>query len=1416
MIKKNHATQTPDYLFEVSWEVCNKIGGIHTVIATKALNMAKAMEERHILIGPDVWRNTEQNPEFREDPRLLRSWRAKAAQEGLRIRVGRWNVSGNPIAILVDFSSQIARKDEIFARFWEQFKLDSISGQWDYIEPALFGYTTGKVIESFMRFNLAPHHKVVAQFHEWMTGTGLLYLKSIDLPVACVFTTHATVLGRSIAGNNLPLYDSMTRYHADEKAREFNVISKHSLEKTAAQAADAFTTVSEVTARECACFLEKEVDMITPNGFENSFTPLPEELSSKRDAGRSALLQLASNMLGYPVEEDAFIVGISGRYEFKNKGIDVFIDALGTINRQRKGSRQILAFVMTPAGVTGPDKALQIRMQQPNAIEASPLFTTHELSEKEFDPVLRRINGQHLSNQPEELVKVFFIPSYLDGNDGVINKHYYDLLVGFNLSVFPSYYEPWGYTPLESLAFSVPTVTTSLAGFGRWVDSRYTGPHPGIRVIERNDVNDLEVVSAIVQKIEELARMSVKDEEALRINAKEVSSIALWEHQITYYKEAYAIALEKILDNIGSYHASRDESEHMVRKEVMISTPQWSRIMIQKQLPKRLSGLDTLSKNLWWSWNTEASALFESIDPILWKKSEKNPIQLLDKIPLKRYHELEKDADFVTRLDTVVAHFEEYMSAKDQVTAPRIAYFSMEYGLDASLKIYSGGLGILAGDYLKEASDKGVHIVGVGLLYRYGYFTQKLSAQGNQVAEYEAQDFLKIPVTPVRDRNDKWAAISLAFPGRTVYARLWRVDVGRTELILLDTDFEDNIQEDREITYHLYGGSWENRLRQELLLGIGGIRALRLLGVEADVYHCNEGHAAFIGMERIREYVMEEGLRFDEAVEVVRASSLFTTHTPVPAGHDAFSEEMLRGYIAHYPDRMKTTWEALMGLGKIDIHNTGEKFSMSFLAANLSLHINGVSWLHGKVSREILAPLWPGYLPEELHVDYVTNGVHYPTWTADEWKEVHATVFGSEFAGHHYDKSCFEGIYNVEDSVVWNVRNKLRAKLIAKIKERMSGTDAPAHYSPHDIVKIREALRGDILTIGFARRFATYKRAHLLFKNLDRLDEIVNNPAQPVQFFFAGKAHPADKAGQDLIKRIVEVSRMPRFIGKILFLENYDMNLAKWMVQGVDVWMNTPTRPLEASGTSGEKAVMNGVMHFSVLDGWWVEGYQPDAGWALPMERTYENQEFQDQMDSETIYSMLEDQIAPLYYKVNANGIPTEWVQVIKNTIAKVASKFTTNRMLSDYEERFYSPLYNRSQEVKNDDFALARELAYWKKKMNREWSNIEAVAFYRPDMVSQELLLGKRYEAEAVFQIGDLTPDDIGVEMVLAEEEKNGKLKIVAKVEFALHSCHQGVATYRCVLIPDSAGIFYAAGRMYAKNKKLAHRQDFALVKWL
>lgn len=1402
---KSELNLSPDYLFEVSWEVCNKVGGIHTVIATKALNMSKEMENRHILIGPDVWRETKQNPEFLEDPRLLRSWRDRAAQEGLRIRVGRWNVPGNPIAVLVDFSSYISRKDEIFTEFWKKYKLDSISGQWDYIEPALFGYASGIVIESFVRFNLAPHHKSVAQFHEWMTGMGLLYLKSVKIPVATAFTTHATVVGRSIAGNMLPLYNNMEMYNPAEKAREYNIIAKHSLEKTAASNADAFTTVSDITARECLHFLEKKVDIVTPNGFENSITPKEDVFEETRQQGRQKLLETASRMLHRDVDPNAFLVGISGRYEYKNKGIDVFLEALAMLDRERGSvDREILAFLMIPAYHKGPRK----NFDDP--------FTTHILNEPEYDPVLNVLREQNLWNSEKNHVKVFFIPSYLNGDDGLINKTYYELLIGLDLSIFPSYYEPWGYTPLESLAFRVPTVTTSLAGFGLWVDKMYKQEHPSIEIIHRDDNNHESVVRDVAAVVRKMSLLTPQEAEKIKENARDVSTIALWDNQLKYYRKAYAIALEKIVENMGAFPVKRDECSTLHR-DILRSAPTWSPVTIQKQLPQRLLFLEVLSRNLWWSWNQDARKLFSGIDPELWRKVEKNPIVLLDKISYKKYKALEKNKVFLEQLDSVEKRFNEYMNSRKEMKGPRIAYFSMEYGLDWTLKIYSGGLGILAGDYLKESSDKAVPITGVGLLYRYGYFRQFLSAQGDQVSDREVIDFQKIPVIPVRDSRDNWTTISIAFPGRNVYARIWRVDIGKTSLYLLDTDFEDNLPEDRPITHQLYGGDWENRLKQELLLGVGGIRALRALGIDADIYHCNEGHAAFTGLERIREYVVEENLSFEEAREVVRASSLFTTHTPVPAGHDAFTEDMLRPYFSHYPDRLKTSWETLMSLGKSVACEVHEKFSMSFLAANLSQEINGVSKLHGHVSREILNPLWPGYLPQESHVDYVTNGVHYHTWTASEWKQVHSRVFGPDFGSHHYDRDCFKEFVNVSDNEVWEVRNKLRAKLMDRIIAALSSTEkAPEFYSPRDVVSIRAALSKDILTIGFARRFATYKRAHLLFTNLDRLDALVNNPKRPVQFLFAGKAHPHDKAGQDLIKRIVEVSRMPRFMGKVLFLPNYNMEMAKRLVQGVDVWMNTPTRPLEASGTSGEKASLNGVMHFSVLDGWWVEGYRPGAGWALSEERTYENQEYQDEMDAAIIYNMLENEIVPLFYKRNKEGIPVDWIRHIKNTVAYVAGNYTTNRMMEDYEVKFYRPLQKRLAQTIKDNYAQAREMAFWKRKMEREWASLEVLSYTHPNDSKDILTLGSESESRVKIYLGALSAEDIGVEMVITTRGKDGEIIIDEIIPYTLEEVNNGEAVYVCKLVPQSAGSYYIASRIYANNPKMPHRQDFALVKWL
>ena len=1406
-------TNDPDYLFEVSWEVCNKVGGIYTVVATKALHLKSQLGRHHILIGPDVWMHRASNPDFIEDPLLFRSWKQQAAAEGLRLRIGKWNIPGTPVAVLVDYKTFLPQADGILTDFWNAFGVDSLTGNWDYKEAAVFGYVAGKVIESFWNYNLSSGDHAVAQFHEWQTGAGLLQLKRAGIPVGTVFTTHATVVGRCLAGNNLHLYDDMASFDGDEMARRFNVIALHSLEKMAAREADVFTTVSEITAWECAQFLGRPVDVVTPNGFENSFTPASDEdYHALHDAARKRLVEVASAMSAEEVPENAVFICIGGRYEFRNKGIDVFIDALDKLNRSGYEGRSIQAFILIPSGHHGPDRALAAKL----AGEGEPRYRTqvsHYLMNAEFDVITRRFRETGLVNSPGDKVKVYFIPSYLHGSDGVFNMPYYDLLCGMDLALFPSYYEPWGYTPLEALAFRVPTLTTSLAGFGLWVRDHYQGEHPGITVLDRDDSNYHEVVDGVAKRVEEVAGFSLEERNACRENARKVAQIALWQNQIVYYQQAYSEALEKVREALPTYKTQEKTIQYMKSE---LNNPSWRTVLVTRHLPAKLSPLERLAKNLWWCWNESAKDLFRTIDPDTWHTSGHNPLAVLDTVSIKRFNQLSSDEAFLGKMEAVLAEFDAYMAAKAERTDPSIAYFCMEYGLDTSLKIYSGGLGILAGDYLKETSDMNVNLVAVGFLYRFGYFTQVISGQGYQVANYDAQDFLKIPATPVTDADGNWVTTSVAFPGRTITARLWKVEVGRTDLYLMDTDYEANIPEDREVTYHLYCGNWENRLKQELLLGVGGIRALRKLGIDTQVYHCNEGHAAFTGLERLREYIEKDNLDFSEALEVVRASSLFTTHTPVPAGHDAFDEGMLRQYIGHYPERLKVDWETLMSLGKDNPLNPDEKFSMSNLAANISQNVNGVSMLHGKVSQEIFSHMYPGYLPEELFVSYVTNGVHYPTWCAPEWKPVHARVFGEAFQTHHYDKKCFEGIYEVSDAEVWDTKRTLKRKLIAFVRERLQDKSISNHYSPAELVTILDNLRDDVLTIGFARRFATYKRATLLFRDLDRLDAIVNNPHRPVQFFFAGKAHPADKAGQDLIKHIVDISKDPRFIGKIVFVPGYDITLAKRMVQGVDVWMNNPTRPQEASGTSGEKAAMNGTMHFSVLDGWWVEGYKEGAGWALPMERTYDDQGFQNELDAATIYQILENDIAPAYYNVDrTTGRSHEWIGYIKNTIAKVACNFTTNRMLTDYMDQYYAPQAKRATLVKADDFKVAREIAAWKKHVRRSWNDVQVISRAEPQ-ASYDISEKNPLHSEIVLNLGDLEPENVGVELVFAQTDIHGQLHIDQVNELQVVEVQDGTARYAVDVMPGTTGAYQVGLRIFAKHPLLPHRQDFECVKWI
>lgn len=1404
----------PDFLFEVSWEVCNKVGGINTVIATKAPHMVEALGDSFIMIGPDLMKDPNGSQVFIESDSAYKQWVRLAHDEGLRFRIGRWNIAGKPLAILVDFTASFASKDEIFKVFWEQYKLDSLYGGWDYVEPFLFGYTAARIIESFYRFHLTAHDKLLAQFHEWMTGAGILYLKANVPQAATAFTTHATVLGRSVAGNNWPLYARMTSYQPEVLASEMNVTSKYSLEKLSAQHADVFTTVSDITAKECSHFLSKPVDMVTPNGFEDSFVPVADEFDAHRNHARAVLKDVASAVLNQPVSDDAIFVINSGRYEFKNKGIDLFIQALGKIQREQTAARDIIAFITVPANHSGVRTDIVNRLNGQIVPEDGPDYLTHHLFNMDSDPIILEFRKNNLFNNPDSRVKVIFVPSYLDGDDGLFNLHYYDLLIGFDVSVFPSYYEPWGYTPMESTAFHIPTITTTLAGFGLWV-KQYLPEQQGVRVIDRNDDNDTEVVDAIALALKDCTEKQLDDIHFVRHQAFEVSRITLWQNLKQHYFDAYHLALAKAADRFPLYR-TKILPEHRVESDVQKSEPHWRKIMVKPNYPDRLQPLLNLTRNLWWTWNPDAIELFESINPQLFEKSGHNPIALLESLNYQMIQQLENNAEFMARMHTIHDRFESYMAEAPNEDRPTVAYFCMEYGLHASLKLYSGGLGILAGDYLKEASDSNVHMTGIGLLYRYGYFNQGISLFGDQMADYSPQKFSHLPLNPVRDANGEWLKISLGFPGRRVFAKIWRVDVGRVKLYLLDADIEDNSVNDRQITHFLYGGDWENRLKQELLLGIGGIKMLNSIGLKFNVYHCNEGHAAFMNLERLKNLIQDEKLSYAQALEVVRASSLFTTHTPVPAGHDSFTEDMLRGYLSQMPEKMNLSWADLIGLGRMKPEDSGERFSMSVLAMRTSQETNGVSKIHGRVTREMFTGLYKGYFADELYISSITNGVHLPTWSSNEWQMLFCETMGPDYALNADNLETWEKFGSASDDRLWQIRSLHRHRLKEFLSDKISKDLTRRQESPSLIINMLEQLSQDALTIGFARRFATYKRAHLLFKNLDKLKAIVNNPARPVRFVFAGKAHPADKAGQDFIKRIVEVSRTPDFAGKLIFLENYDSEIARLMVSGVDIWLNTPTRPLEASGTSGMKAVMNGVLNLSVLDGWWAEGYIPKAGWALKEARTYENQTFQDELDAETIYNLLEDEIVPLFFNRNNKGLPCEWLQYIRKSFSGIVPQFTMKRMMNEYFDKYYIKLAKRSGEMCKDSFAMARELTTWKRKISRNWEIIETVEINLPDSTRQPLILGEDFYASVTLDIKELKPSDLKLDLVFGQKVNDTVEKPLFFASMKPDSFSDGKAVFSCVIPSSQAGVYDYAIRMRPDHPNLPHAQDLNLIRWV
>jgi len=1416
MTNEKNPSKTPDFVFEVSWEVCNKLGGIHTVVSTKAVLMQEKYGYNFIMIGPDLYKGEAGNQEFLEDAELFKDWKKQFDVDGLKIRTGRWDIPSKPIAILIDFSPLFAQKDSIFRELWDKNKLDSLLGAWEYIEPALFGVASGKVIESFHRFYVRPNQHAIAHFHEWMTGSGVLYLENSMADIATVFTTHATFTGRALCGNGEPFYSRFYSYHGDQVARDFKVISQHSLEKTAAITADAFTTVSNNTARECQQLLGKPVDKVTTNGFDDSFLPEERKFDEKRTEARKKLQKIASAVIGHAIGADVILVGTSGRYEYKNKGIDIFIDALAKLNGSENIAKNIIAFIMVPGPHTTAVPEVVSGLDTGNFSKGNaPVALTHFLQNPDHDLILQQIRNSGLENAQNSKVKIVYAPIYLDGNDGVFNMPYYDVLIGMDLTVFPSYYEPFGYTPLESLAFHVPTVTTTLTGFGHQVKSKYDNGEEGMLVIERSDFNDATVIKQLVHHILDFSIKNASEMQKAREKAFEISRAFLWKNLIANYEEVYQLALER---HALRAHAVARLQEMMPKTYIqpaVSNNPIWKSAMVKFKVPKSLEDLEKLAKNIWWTWHPEAIALFADIDAKLWETSGHNPIYLFNLLEYQRFVTLEKDRKFMLRLKEVSKTFDDYMAKTPKKAGAKVAYMCMEYGLHESIPIYSGGLGILAGDYLKEASDQNTDIVAFGLLYRYGYFQQGLTLQGEQVNQYVKQHFTMLPITPVKNANGDRMLLPLPLRGLIINAQVWRMDVGRVPLYLFDTDIPENSDENKKITHNLYGGNKENRFRQELLLAAHTLLLLEKLQIKPDLFHYNEGHTALTGLIRMVKLVINENLGFDEAAQFVKTSTLFTTHTPVPAGQDLFGEDLLRSYQAHFAETMNIPWAQFFGLGKLNPSNASEMFSMTYLAARSAGEINTVSEIHAQVTRKMFSPMWKGLLPEELQVNNVTNGVHWATWTAPEWQHLFIETFGEDFIRDVSKPAHWAKVRDIAPQRILDIKKASKKELILALKNRMFSGMKEVNPASKQIYSGANALNEGDLIIGFARRFATYKRADLLFRNLDRLSKLLNHKGRPLKFIFAGKAHPADMAGQQLIKHIVEISERPEFTGKIFFMHNYDMAMARLLVQGCDVWLNTPVRGNEASGTSGMKAVLNGTLNFSVLDGWWAEGYRKNAGWALAKQPIYENSEHQDDYDAETIYNLLDDEIVPEFFERNAQGIPEKWIERINNAFELIAPHFTTARMLHEYKENYYDKMQRRVQKMKENDFQSIKELVSWTRNINEAWDKISVIDVQVPTS-TKPLELGEKFCAEVTLDLGGLSQQEIGVELVFAKRGDDGKFNIrkLQELQPAAPKKHQVV--YKGDAKVTLTGALRYGIRFYPKNTLLNYRRDLPLVEWL
>lgn len=1419
-------------LFEVSWEVCNKVGGIYSVVSSKALHAVDNFGDDFFLLGPDL----KNNAEFLEtDEPCWDSVRPILAARDFKYRVGRWDIPGRPKVILVDFAKQY-NANQVLYDLWSSYGVDSLSGGWDYIEPVLFSYACGEIIAAIYENRIRPlGDMAVAQFHEWMCGAGLLALKKLAPGVGTVFTTHATMLGRALAGSGVDIYRQMRQLNPLREAAAHNITAKCSMESIAAREADCFTTVSHITADEASAFLGRTPDVITTNGLDSRVIPDYAKDRATPAALRARLMTSACRFLREDMPKKTRIFVISGRYEYHNKGVDVFLEALsGVAQALRQSDAHVLALCLVMGGHTGLNAAAAAG--EPSASDnGKPFISPFQVWDQPNDPIIAACRRMGLNNEPGDNVKVIFVPAMLNGNDGFWNMPYYDILAACDLGVFPSWYEPWGYTPHESAAHAVPTITTDLSGFGIWVrelQDQYCA-QGGVSVIPRRQASYGEVVEALRKQLLEYA---VCPEELLNARRHAVHALAghsTWDKFFPNYQGAYALALAKS-DKRDAHREKQAQLESLSRVLTPTSsiTPFLRTLTAVTKLPREMDRLRELAHNLWWAGNAWARSLFMALNPQAWDAVDHNPVRMIEEADPQRVKSMTRNVEYMDHYAHVMEQFDAYMALPPQAFSPElrperpVAYFSTEYGLHESLPIYSGGLGVLSGDHLKSASALRLPLVGVGLLYKNGYFRQTLDKEGRQIALYPENTFADLPVERVIEAPGRPLTVELDLPGRTLHAYIWRVRVGRVFLYLMDSDHPQNTDNDRMITARLYEADRDFRLRQEILLGMGGVRMLRKLGVIPSVYHMNEGHSAFMVVERIRAYMADQNLSFHEAFERVRSNTVFTTHTPVEAGNERFSIDLMERYFTGYVQSMGLSWQDFLRMGRMEGADRNGNFEMTVLALNASSRANGVSRLHGIVSQHMWRDLWKGVPIPEIPIGHVTNGVHTLSYVGEPMKLLLDQYVGADWSDAEPDSPVWEKVADIPDHDYWSARMQQKEVLLDTLRHQAPGYMRKYGLHPSLTKKLQERLSPETLIIGFARRFAPYKRAALLFADADRLARLINQPGRPVIFVFSGKAHPADQAGIELIQQVVRHSQDERFLGRVFFIEDYSLAVSRVLSQGCDVWLNTPRRPHEASGTSGQKAPVNGGINLSISDGWWCEGYNRENGWTIGpvVNRELPGTEQNDYADAESLYTLLEDSVLPLFFDASSDGLPHRWIAMSKRSLQSLTAMYSSNRMVMDYINNYYVPAARRNRATHANDLALTRHLAAWKQNIPVRFGTLTIADIVITGIDGDTIACGQPLNVRLRVNPGEMAADEILAQLVIGSVNAIGefterpdvlRLSLKPGNNNTAGNGNNGYLIYEGTYVPTGNGRLAYGVRIMPVTTGLESPLDSGLVLW-